>query len=192
MGTTEIQTRTEVKSKFKIKSRSEPNQDLIQIKMKLLLVVVAFVGTFAVCKALPAQGEMIATPETNIDRDLYEMRKRAKKLTPIGGQCWKDSECVDDGEGWQHCECYAFYDGGRCVSCNSYIGRNNCAVLQIKPWCVGKREDITRVLREENELMEMVQQERLKRGWQPLKTRSDLLTPCDSPKQNFSSKYASF
>ena len=56
--------------------------------------------------------------------------------------------------------CYAFYDGGRCVSCNSYIGKNNCAVLQIKPWCVGKREDIERVLREEKELLDKVEKER--------------------------------
>ena len=76
-----------------------------------------------------------------------------------------DSFCsrLDCSQLFSFHRCYAFYDGGRCVSCNSYIGKNNCAVLQIKPWCVGKREDIARVLKEEKELMEMVQQERLKK-----------------------------
>ena len=41
------------------------------------------------------------------------------------------------------------------------MGTRICHAVRAKTWCSGKKEDIERVLREENELVEMVQQERM-------------------------------
>jgi len=120
------------------------------LKMKLTIVCLPLVLYFTVwTEAVPLEkrkmsfesDEVDPSLKSNINRGLYEVRERDNKLTPMGGKCWKNSECVPDSYGKQYCSCYPFHDGGECVACET-LGVIQCKVKSLKSWCLGKKKDV--------------------------------------------------